>query len=210
MVKNDWIGIKGYVTSVILSAGIIRDGFGKVIFSNKQRKAIKETFQEKLKEGGHFVDLGAGPGYYTFMALNTHESVKATAVDLSEIMLKVLKGKILKNNISHRVKILEEDVTNTTINDNSADLIMAANILHELKEPKMIVKEMSRLLKKDGIIIVTEFLDTDFGKKVLDHHNDQVHGPFSIDKIEKIFKDEGFQKIQLLPDKNRVLGIISK
>jgi ubiquinone/menaquinone biosynthesis C-methylase UbiE len=135
MVKNDWKGFKGRFWGYVFGSKFLRYVLGFYIFSNKHAAMIKSSLKEKLKNGGHFVDLGAGSGFYTVMATEINKNIKVSAVDISDVMLSKLKDQVEKKNLLNQVSIYKENVEKTSLPSGSADMIMASNLLHELTEP---------------------------------------------------------------------------
>jgi ubiquinone/menaquinone biosynthesis C-methylase UbiE len=210
MAKTTWNGFKGKFWGFVFRSRIMRYLFGFYIFSNKHARQIKKTIKEKLKNGGYCVDLGAGSGFYTLMAAKVHAHAKIAAVDQSEVMLKQLKDLIHKNKLENRVEIYQENVENTSIASGVADLIIASNLLHELKTPDKFIGEMFRILKTDGTIVASEFVDNKFGKKFLSHHKEEVYGPYKLEDLKKYFLNQGFKNINIGQDNNRLLAIVKK
>lgn len=205
MVKNDWKGLKGNYQGFVLSSNFIRDKISPLIFGGKQNNKIKELMRNNLNSEGTFIDFGAGTGYYSFLALNMNKNISVKAVELSDTMLNIFEKKIRSKNLSDKINILKEDVTNTSLPSNIADLAIAANLFHELKYPEQLAKEIFRTLKKEGIVIITEFLDTLLGKIITSHHNKTVHGPYSKKKLQDIFSQAGFSDINVLESRGRIL-----
>lgn len=209
-VINDWSGFKGTFWGYVFRSPFLRYLFGFYIFSNKHGAIVRNLIKKRLKHGGYVVDLGAGSGYYTIMSASINPGVKVSAVDLSETMLNELKGQVARKKLQDQVVIYHENVEKTSIASNTADFIIASNLFHELITPNELIKEMNRLLKKGGVIVVTEFVDNDFGRKFLSHHNNQVHGPYSANEIKQYFVDNGFSNIEVDEHHNRLLVIVHK
>lgn len=209
--KNEWQGFKGKFWGKVFVSPFLRYVFGFYIFSNKHAKIIKKTIKENLKDGSTLVDLGSGSGFYTILSSKINENGKIIAVDLSNTMLGRLKETMEKKGIGKNVEIRNEDIEHTTIAENTADIIVLSNVLHELKDARDIIKEMNRILKPGGVIIASEFIDNDFGRKFLSHHQDEVHGPYSPVELREFFDESKFfSKIDIDAHLNRVLAIVRK
>ena len=126
---------------------------------NKYYKALHNLYDDFLillqnkTPGKKVLDFGCGNGVYTEKVLNFNPS-KITAIDISEKAIEVAKSK------NHKmVDYIVENCENTKLNSNSFDLIYGVGILHHLKLNDA-VKEIERLLKKNGNIIFIEPLGT--------------------------------------------------
>ncbi|WP_054740279.1 class I SAM-dependent methyltransferase [Cellulosilyticum ruminicola] len=209
--KNAWSGFKGRFWGKVFASPSLRFIFGFYIFSNKHTRMMKKEIKVNFKGNTTLVDLGAGSGYFTSIAAKTNPNGKIIAVDLSDMMINRLKENLNKKGLGANVTIKKEQIEHTTIKDNSADVIILSNVLHELIDPKNIVNEMNRILKKGGIILASEFIDNPFGRKFLSHHDNEVHGPYSVEEIQHYFGKCGyFREVKIDTDTNRILAIIKK
>ena len=116
-----------------------------------------------LRPGMTFVDVGAGTGFFTRAAAEiVGPGGTAVAVDSSAEMLALLVAK----NKTHRIRIVQSSDYEIPLESGSADLVMAAFVLHETEDRPRFVAELRRLLKPDGRILILEW------KK-----QDEEHGP---------------------------------
>ena len=126
---------------------------------NKYYKALNNLYEDflillKYKTINKYVlDYGCGNGVYSEQVVNFNPE-KITAIDISEEAIEIGKSKNNKN-IDYRV----ENCESTKLNSNSFDLIYGVGILHHLNLNKS-MKEIERLLKKEGNIIFIEPLGT--------------------------------------------------
>lgn len=113
-------------------------------------------------------DLGCGPGFFTIpLALAVGKSGIVYAVDSNSEMLSYLRANLQKlgSAPSGLVKIIEADVTKTKIPLNSVDIAFFANILHDLAEPSAFLGEVSRIIRKDSVIVDIDWkkMESGFG-----------------------------------------------
>lgn len=209
--KNEWSGFKGKFWGEVFSSPTLRYLFGFYIFSNRHTRIMKKMIKSHLKDDSMLVDLGAGSGYFTILSAKCNRNASITAVDMSDMMLNRLRSSLIKKKLDKNVTILKENIEHTSIAANTADIIIISNVLHELKDPRDIVEEMNRILKPGGIILASEFLDNDFGRKFLSHHEDEVHGPYSEKEMFKYFNEKKyFKKVKIDKHINRLLCIVQK
>ena len=102
----------------------------------------------KLKKGDRLLDVGGGTGI-----LSSKISQEAIIVDESVEMLK----KARENGLKYLVRGVAEYLP---FKSRSIDKIMCTDALHHFTDPKMALKEMQRVLKDDGVIVIEE-LDAD-------------------------------------------------
>ncbi len=115
-----------------------------------------------VPKGANVLDCAAGTGALSFAAAKKAKSVLCT--DLSENMLKTAKSK------AKNVKNVSFDVRNIfdikDLND-TYDIVIAGNVLHLLEDPEGAVKEMYRVLKPGGKLLLPTFTTKGKGKTLL-------------------------------------------
>lgn len=124
-----------------------------------------EIIAERLKveSGMIVVEIGPGKGNYTkAVADKILPNGKVYAIDIQEAVIKRLKERVKKENISNIIPRVD-DAYNLSFEDESVDRIYAIACLPEIPEPVRALKEFKRILKSDGIISFSElFLDPDY------------------------------------------------
>lgn len=145
-----------------------------------------------LKKDMTAVDLGAGDGYIT---RSIAESVaKVVAVDISHEMLKELQERAVKSGLKN-IDTLECDGQDVPVQDSTFDIAFANMYLHHFEQPETAVKEMSRIVKKHGVVFLADFYehnDSDMMKRMHD-----VWPGFNPEEIKKWFIKSGFKNIKL-------------
>jgi ubiquinone/menaquinone biosynthesis C-methylase UbiE len=111
-------------------------------------------------------DLGSGPGFFTIpLAQMTGEKGLVFAVDGSQTMLNGRKGNIAKSNVNPNIiKIVNSDLCHTRIPKESVDLVLLANVLHEVADKKAFFQEVRRISKPTAYIV-----DVDWKKIQTEH-----------------------------------------
>jgi ubiquinone/menaquinone biosynthesis C-methylase UbiE len=86
--------------------------------------------------------------------------------------------------------VIKADVNKLPFKNNTIDQIYCWCLLEHLPKPELALKEMNRVLKKGGkIILSTELPDKNFYKK------DNTHiQPFTVPQLQKMFSEAGFDK----------------
>ena len=109
-----------------------------------------------IKEGAIVIDYGCGPGRYSKKAsLLVGEKGKVYAADIHKLAVKSVKKKIEKYNLKNVEPVLVDGYS-CNLNDHTADVIYALDMFHMIKEPLAFLKELHRLLKKDGFLIIDD------------------------------------------------------
>jgi len=108
------------------------------------------------KKSFDVVDLGCGDGNLIFNLKNKgllKKADKIVGVDLSPKRIE-----ILNNNIDEIQGIVSDACNISELKDNSFDIIIASQIIEHLNDDTLLIKEIDRLLKKDGIAFISSII----------------------------------------------------
>ena len=116
------------------------------------------TFYERMLEyntdaNSNALELGSGTGMHTGCVLE--QVCKVTATDISKSSLEVLEYQLRD---FENLKTLVCDMENLPFSENSFDLIFCSGSL-SYGEPKTVMKEIKRVLKKNGKFICVDSLN---------------------------------------------------
>jgi 2-polyprenyl-3-methyl-5-hydroxy-6-metoxy-1,4-benzoquinol methylase len=94
------------------------------------------------------VDIGCGVGwYFQYFRMKKHIS-RLVGVDSAENPLKICK----KKNPFVETKI--DKIAKLSFSDGEFDVVLSMGLIEHFKDPKPILDEMVRILKKDGLLIL--------------------------------------------------------
>lgn len=115
-----------------------------------------------LDSGQTFLDLGAGPGYYTLPALDRVRPGVAVAGDVQEEMLTILRDRA--PGLPGLVLLRLGEAT-IPLHTASVDRILMANVIHECLLPDQLARECHRILKDGGKLLLVDWApeEMDFG-----------------------------------------------
>lgn len=117
-----------------------------------------------VPNGAKVLDCAAGTGELSFAAALRAESVLCT--DISENMLKTAKKKAAargKDNIS----FAERNIFDLQEADETYDIVIAGNVLHLIDNPQNAVRELYRVLKKGGKLLLPTFITEGHGEMMI-------------------------------------------
>lgn len=110
---------------------------------------------DEIKAGTIVLDYGCGPGSYAIAAARiVGPSGKVYAADSNPLAINAVEKTVTKKGIVN-IKTLLTDSHIGLIN-SSVDVILLIYVLHEFVNPGLIVNELYRVLKPDGILVVKE------------------------------------------------------
>lgn len=101
-----------------------------------------------------WADIGAGTGYFTIPIAGKVE--KVYAVDINSAMLEKLQQKLQKGEVGNVETVLSSECK-IPLEDGRLDGALLALVAHELDDPAAYFKEIARILRSDGRLIVVEY-----------------------------------------------------
>ncbi|MCF6409365.1 class I SAM-dependent methyltransferase [Pseudalkalibacillus salsuginis] len=133
--------------------------YESIFNTGRFRTARLKIFKDALFPDGATV-LFTGIGTGADLAYIDHGNLEITAVDYSKDMLKKAKAKY--NDTS--IRFLEMDAQHLSFEDASFDFVVASLILSVVPNPDACFKEMERVLKEDGQLIIFDKFTPGKGK----------------------------------------------
>lgn len=102
------------------------------------------------------LDVATGTGDLAIAALNL-DPVKIFGIDISQNMLAIGKEKISKLGLSGKIELIPGDSEKIPFDDNMFDVSMVAFGVRNFADPLKGLKEMQRVIRNEGMIMVLEF-----------------------------------------------------
>ena len=109
------------------------------------------------------LDIGAGVGYVTLPFAKNYPSAKIYGCDILEGMVGLLARDATERGLANRETILMQPNC-VPLPDGIADVIVMAQLHHELDEPEALMAECHRLLNSSGTVAVVDWTDEDNGR----------------------------------------------
>lgn len=108
------------------------------------------------------LEVGPGKGSYTFEVANRVPNGKVIAIDIQESIIRKLRKRCKELGITN-VEAEVMDVYNLKFKDETFDRIFLVCCLPEIPDPVRALRELHRVLKRDGLLCLSEFfLDPDY------------------------------------------------
>jgi len=96
-----------------------------------------------------FVDIGCGDGSITSELVKIYKFKKSICVDVENWF-------DTYTNKNTNIELVITDGKTINIKDNSVDVILCNHVLHHIENLDIMLDELARIMKKDGILIVKE------------------------------------------------------
>lgn len=127
----------------------------KLLSPDRYHQLKPDVLLEKLgvAPGGTILDLGCGNGFFTFPASAAMgEDGMVIAADMSEEMLQLLKDRNPRDN----VQVLQVEEVRMDVDTESVDGAVLINLYHEFNIREENVRELKRVLKPAGKLMVID------------------------------------------------------
>lgn len=170
--------------------GVKRNILQWIWHSNKLRN-VAGSIREVKKNPKNILDVGSASGWFLHELKKKFANTDCTGIDVYKKAIDY--GKERYSNI----ELLKGDAHKIPFKDASFEVIVCCEVLEHVENPEAVIKEMKRVLKKNGSIIIeidtgnwlfkfVWFFWTNLRKGVW--RDSHVHS-FSVKKLEKLFID---------------------
>ncbi len=105
-----------------------------------------------LDDPGILVDLGAGTGFFTAPLAALAPETRIYALDVQQEMISYMEEKMPEN-----VVPLLIDGRKIPLEENSVDGLLCINVYHEIPDRPAMLKEIRRILKPDGVLLLLDW-----------------------------------------------------
>jgi len=150
-----------------------------------------ETIKQlEISNNDNILEIGMGNGFFVGDIVAAAQNVKYTGCDFSETMIR--EAIELNNSFAANAKFVLSDATQLPFNDGSFDKVVTVNTIYFWEDARQILAEIRRVLKPNGIFIVTLR-----PKKVMDQLPVVQHGftTYATDDIIMLLAQNDFQTL---------------
>ena len=159
--------------------------------------ALNGILKSAIKNASVILDIGGFDGYIFHEMSREITGKDITVVDLDKSGLKTAREMGLKT--------LEASVMDLPFPDSHADLILCLDLLEHVEDDGRVMQEISRVLKKDGTIVLTtpmeEGVSFQFMKREriesINRGWGHIRLGYSLDQIKRIFIRNGLEIITI-------------
>ncbi|MEW5922700.1 MAG: class I SAM-dependent methyltransferase [Candidatus Zixiibacteriota bacterium] len=117
---------------------------------------VKKIDSFGIRDGMTIVDYGCGPGRYIERASQlVGTGGKVYAADVQELAIATIKKKMTKLRLTNVEPVVINGYS-CPIESHVADMIYALDMFHMVKNPGEFLKELHRIIKNDGFLIIED------------------------------------------------------
>lgn len=150
-----------------------------------------ETIKQlEISDNDHILEIGMGNGFFVGEILSAAKNVMYTGSDFSETMIN--EATELNSSLAANASFVLSDAHHLPFNDNTFDKVFTVNTIYFWENETDILAEVRRVLKPDGIFIVTLR-----PKYVMDQLPVVEHGftTFTKDNVVNLLAENSFETI---------------
>lgn len=141
-----------------------------------------------LQEGDHVLEVGCGDGlFFDFLSEEVGPTGLVTGVDIEPAMVETARDYADHAELENVwVKVSEND--SIPLDDQSVDHVLLVNVLHEMAYPTDTLKELARVLKPGGRVLLHDRYKEETGPE-----GPPIHHLISESEARELFEANGFQ-----------------
>ncbi|MBD5507582.1 MAG: class I SAM-dependent methyltransferase [Lachnospiraceae bacterium] len=165
----------------------------ETIYNGKVYRGLGERVAEEIGQNDIVLECACGTGAISqYIAPKCRQLI---ATDFSKGMLRQTAKKCQK---FQNIKVKRADMTNLNCRDNRFDKVVAGNVIHLLEDPHVAIKELVRVCKSGGKIIIPTYINASEGVnkkavRLLELAGANFERQFSMDSYKEFFEKAGYQ-----------------
>ena len=127
------------------------DTLGTTIPYTQLHREIVGCLKHIHNDQARVLDAGCGTGHQLKLIRDRHPSWRLSGLDRSEAMLQVASRKLRDDNVVLQQGDLSKPLP---FNDETFDAVISTNVLYTLPDPVAHLRELRRILKKGGTLVL--------------------------------------------------------
>lgn len=174
---------------------------------------IEKTAEANLKSGEAvtIADVGCGSGFFSLSIMKRFQdkNILLFALDVSDEMLGIfndnLRNEVGGKNFS-KVKSFKCEEYFLPLADNSVNILLLANVFHEIEDKSNYLQEIKRVLKNEGTFFLIDWKKEDLNPVMGPPAGERV----STEEAVNILKKANFKDIKSLPLYSASFTLVSR
>ena len=159
---------------------------------NRRTREVRRVIEKQFDNHSNLkcLDIGTADGLMLSKINQIFKFNQAVGIDMSE--------ELIKTNLDPTIKLEVGDAQDLKFQDNYFDIVIAASMIDHLDDPEKMIKESYRVLKDNGILILTvanpwfDKLSEAVGYTKAAEHNEKL----PLVKLKKMLKSGNFAVIE--------------
>ena len=132
------------------------EAYSEADFTDVNRRCARRALQIAGHERGKAIDLGTGPAEIPIALCQMAPGWRVLGLDLSSGMLAQGRRNVRAHGLEKRIQLVRDDAKCVRNLRTSFDLVMSNSLLHHLEDPLPFWRQVNRLARPDGAILVQD------------------------------------------------------
>ncbi|MDH5511134.1 MAG: class I SAM-dependent methyltransferase [Nitrospinota bacterium] len=200
--NKEYSGTKGKIIAWFMSSWL-RELFERVWLGEPFPKMVELL---GLLGNETILDAGCGSGFYAIKLAHKVEQGKVIGVDSSPEMLAAFKRRANKAIVAELTEAREGDITALPMDADSVDRAFCAMVWHHIPDSLSAAREMHRVLKPGGVVVVADFHVAGPAKGTPGHTIHPSGKAFTQVEMRAILEGAGFTNVSTHIYRKLVMG----
>lgn len=167
----------------------------ETVYNGKVYRNLGERVAEEIGQNDIVLECACGTG-----AISKYIAPKCRQLIATDFAAGMLKQTAKNCRKYHNIKIRRADMTHLKCRDNRFDKVVAGNVIHLLEEPYAAIKELERVCKTGGKIIIPTYINASAGVnkkavRLLEAAGANFKRQFDINSYKKFFETAGYTNV---------------
>lgn len=169
--------------------------FFETVYNGKVYRGLGERVAAEIGRNDTVLECACGTG-----AISRYIAPKCKALTATDFSVGMLRQTRKNCRNYNNIKIKRADMTHLKCRDNRFDVVVAGNVIHLLEDPHAAIKELERVCKPDGKIIIPTYINASAGVnkmavKLLGFAGANFKRQFDMDSYRTFFEDAGYENV---------------
>ena len=170
--------------------------FFETVYNGKVYQGLGKRVAKEIEQNDIVLECACGTG-----AISRYIAPKCRQLIATDFSGGMLKQTLKKCRNFDNITIKRADMTKLKCRDNRFDKVVAGNVIHLLEDPCAAVKELERVCKVGGKIIVPTYINASDGVnqkavRLLELAGASFKRQFDMGSYRKFFEDAGYKNVE--------------
>ncbi len=167
----------------------------ETIYNGKVYRGLGRKVAEEIAPDDVVLECACGTG-----AISSYIAPKCRKLVATDFSVGMLRQTAKNCRAYDNVKIRRADMTHLKCRDNRFDKVIAGNVIHLLDDPCAALKELERVCKPGGKIIVPTYINASAGVnrkavRLLELAGADFKRQYDLQSYQKFFEDAGYENV---------------
>lgn len=187
--------------------------FFETVYNGKVYRGLGKRVAEEIGPNDVVLECACGTG-----AISRYIAPKCRKLMATDFSVGMLKQAVRNCRAYDNVRFRRADMTKLNCRDGRFDKVVAGNVIHLLDDPRAALKELERVCKTGGKIIVPTYINASEGVnkravRLLEKAGANFKRQFDFRSYQQFFEDAGYENVSYFVVEGRMpcaVAVITK